>query len=90
METKAPDGFTLPNADKNVHEITLTRADNTAEEGAPIFIEAQSEIANVPNERFMPELPVTGEQGVLILGGAALVLLAGAGIFAARKNKQEA
>lgn len=92
VETKAPDGFAIPNADKNVHEITLTRADhNTANEGSPvILVNDQSEIPNVPSERFMPELPVTGEQGVLILGGAALVLLAGAGIFASRKNKQEA
>ena len=91
VEVKAPEGFVLPTADKNVHELTLTRADhNTAAEGSPVMlVNAQSEIPNVPDERIMPQLPVTGEQGVLILGGTALVLLAGAGFFATRKNKQE-
>ena len=91
VETKAPDGFVLPTADENVHELTLTRADhNTATEGSPVvLVNAQSKIPNVPSDRIMPQLPVTGEQGVWILGGSALILLAGAGLFAARKNKQE-
>lgn len=91
VEVKAPDGFVLPDAGENVRPITLTRADNnTAETGSPVLVNAQSEIPNIPDERIIPQLPVTGENGVFILGGAALVLLAGAGIFAARKNKQEA
>lgn len=91
VETKAPNGFVLPDASKNVRPITLTRAENnTVQTGAPVLVNAQSEIPNIPDERIIPQLPVTGENGVFILGGSALVLLAGAGIFAARRNKNDA
>lgn len=91
VEVKAPDGFVLPDAGQNVRPVTLTRAENnTVNTGAPVLVNAQSEIPNVPDERIIPQLPVTGENGVFILGGAALVLLAGAGVFAARKNREEA
>lgn len=90
VEVKAPDGFVLPDAANNVHPITLTREDNTAEAGKPvILVNSQSVIPNVPDDRVMPQLPVTGENGIILMGGAAFILLAGAGVFAATRNRKE-
>ena len=90
VETKAPEGFVLPSADKNVREITLTKEDNTAEAGQPMLISNQTDIPNVPNERVMPELPGTGQSGVYALGLLAFLLLGGAGVYAAARNRKTA
>lgn len=85
VETKAPDGFVLPEKDENVRALQLTRAENnTTEEGQPVvLVSDQNDIPNVPNDRVMPELPGTGENGVLILGGLAFLLLGGAAVYMA-------
>lgn len=84
VETKAPDGFVLPGKEENVRPLTLTRANNTAQEGQQaVLVSNQNDIPNVPNERVMPELPGTGENGILVLGGIAFLLLGGAGVYMA-------
>lgn len=90
VETKAPEGFVLPSADKNVREITLTKEDNTAAAGQPMIISNQTDIPNVPNERVMPQLPGTGENGIIVLGVLAFLLLGGAGVYAATRSRKTA
>lgn len=89
VETKAPDGFVLPGADENARPLTLTRTDNTAAEGQPVvLVSSQNDIPNVPNERVMPQLPGTGENGIIVLGVLAFLLLGGAGVYAATRNRK--
>ena len=84
VETKAPDGFVLPEENENVRALQLTRNNNTAADGQPVvLVSNQNDIPNVPNDRVMPELPGTGENGVLILGGLAFLLLGGAAVYMA-------
>lgn len=84
VETKAPDGFVLPEENENVRALQLTRNNNTAADGQPVvLVSNQNDIPNVPNDRVIPELPGTGENGVLILGGLAFLLLGGAAVYMA-------
>lgn len=84
VETKAPDGFVLPEKDENVRPLTLTRANNIAETNQPVkLVSNQNDIPNVPNDRVMPELPGTGENGVIVLGVLAFLLLGGAAVYMA-------
>lgn len=89
VETKAPDGFVLPGKEENVRPLTLTRANNTAQEGQQaVLVSNQNDIPNVPNDRVMPELPGTGENGILVLGGIAFLLLGGAGVYMAANSSR--
>ena len=90
VEVEVPEGFVLPEAADNVREVKLTRADhNAAEQGQPVrLVNSNSEIPNVPNDRIIPELPVTGGGGAILMGLAALALLGGAGGYAALRNRR--
>lgn len=90
VEVKAPEGFQLPNADENIKELKLTKAEHSTQEGNTLKISHQAEIPNIPEERFMPELPGTGQNGVYALGLLAFLLLGGAGVYAAARNRKTA
>lgn len=80
-EIKAPAGFVL--ADE-VHSFTI----NTKAENGDVVIEATVDIPNVKSD--VPDLPITGAAGRIILtvGGAALLLLAaGTGLIAYKRNR---
>ena len=55
-----------------------------------MLISNQTDIPNVPNERVMPQLPVTGENGIIVLGVLAFLLLGGAVVYAATRSRKTA
>lgn len=96
VETKAPEGYALPQGKEAVRAIALTRttanvlnAEGTAFDAAA----AENVISNgavIDNVRkTTPTLPSTGGMGVLVLALAGLAIIAG-GVYAARRNSQSA
>lgn len=86
-ETKAPAGYALP--ENPVTEIEFTR-DNIAKTGdleGDDKITLVSEIDNVKQDT--PNLPMTGGAGVGLLGAIG-ALIAGAGVWFARRNAKKA
>ena len=96
VETRAPEGYALPQGEDAVRAIALTRttanalnAERTAFDAAA----AENVISNgavIDNVRkTTPTLPSTGGMGVLVLALAGLAIIAG-GVYAARRNSQSA
>lgn len=96
VETRAPEGYALPQGEDAVRAIALTRttanalnAERTAFDAAV----AENVISNgavIDNVRkTTPTLPSTGGMGVLVLALAGLAIIAG-GVYAARRNSQSA
>ncbi|WP_293879360.1 SpaH/EbpB family LPXTG-anchored major pilin [uncultured Brevibacterium sp.] len=86
-ETKAPAGYALP--ENPVTEIEFTR-DNIAQTGeleGDDEITLVSEIDNIKQDT--PNLPMTGGAGVGLLGAIG-ALIAGAGVWFARRNAKKA
>lgn len=87
QETEAPAGYIL---DKEVHPITLTRADITNRSASIVTFDAikdGGQIINKPSDT--PDLPLTGGQGIalLVILGAGV---AGAAVYSARRNSTKA
>ena len=86
-ETKAPAGYELPK--KNVTEVDFTR-DNIAKTGEYKGDDKVTLVSQVDNiKRDTPNLPMTGGAGVGILGAIG-ALIAGAGVWFARRNAKKA
>ncbi|PMD05590.1 SpaH/EbpB family LPXTG-anchored major pilin [Brevibacterium paucivorans] len=86
-ETKAPAGYVLP--EKNVTEIDFTRENiaKTGELEGDDKVTLVSEVENIKQDT--PNLPMTGGAGVGILGAIG-ALIAGAGVWFARRNAKQA
>lgn len=86
-ETKAPAGYALP--DNNVTEIDFTRENiaKTGEYEGDDEVTLVSQIDNI--KRDTPNLPMTGGAGVGLLGAIG-ALIAGAGVWFARRNAKKA
>ena len=86
-ETEAPKGYILPEGDKAVTKLTLTREDIVETDGVKVR-QVSKDIENIPDTK-VPLLPATGGMGVLIIALAGLAIIGG-GVYAARRNSQSA
>lgn len=86
-ETEAPKGYILPEGEKAVTKLTLTREDIVETDGVKVR-QVSKDIENIPDTK-VPLLPATGGMGVLIIALAGLAIIGG-GVYAARRNSQSA
>lgn len=77
-EIKAPAGFVTPQGDKALTAFSVTKGITEGHDGTPI-VNTQQEV---------PELPLTGANGqmVMIIGGSALLLIAGGVVMLNRRR----
>ncbi|OFT31824.1 hypothetical protein HMPREF3171_01260 [Corynebacterium sp. HMSC08F01] len=86
-ETEAPKGYILPEGEKAVTKLTLTREDIVETDGVKVR-QVSKDIENIPDTK-VPLLPATGGMGVLIIALAGLAIIGG-GVYAARRNSRSA
>ncbi|TFH52328.1 isopeptide-forming domain-containing fimbrial protein [Actinomyces viscosus] len=80
VETKAPTGFVLPEGDGAVTAVKVKAGTDT------------TELVSIPNVKHkVPELPLTGANGMLILtaSGAALLMIAVGSVLVARYRERK-
>lgn len=96
VETRAPEGYALPQGADAVRAIALTRETANVWNAESTAFEAVSNTNVISNgavidnvRKTTPTLPSTGGMGVLVLALAGLAIIAG-GVYAARRNSQSA
>ena len=96
VETRAPEGYALPQGEDAVRAIALTRTTANALNAERTAFDAAAEENVISNgavidnvRKTTPMLPSTGGMGVLVLALAGLAIIAG-GVYAARRNSQTA
>lgn len=86
-ETKAPAGYELPKENVTVVDFTRDNIAKTGEYEGDDKVTLVSQVDNI--KRDTPNLPMTGGAGVGILGAIG-ALIAGAGVWFARRNAKKA
>lgn len=79
VETEAPAGFVTPQGDNATTEVTLSAGD--------VASTNYKTITNVPDNGVVPNLPLTGATGRVVMLFAGMAMIAGAGIAAMRRMR---